>query len=249
MAKTFDALKKAEKENKMRFSETNAFGRTSLHRPYIPSGFKLPTQVEEEYHRMKHSIMGSDTERRIKTILFSSPSEGEGNSTVLLNFAITLASEGEKVLLVDANLRNPALHDIFTLDKEVGLTELLTGENTLKDVIKKTALDNLAVITSGIPNSNPSAIFTTQSLGSSLEQMKTQADWVLFDSPPINAYNDASSLASKMDGVVMVVEAEKTRWEVVQSARQHIENGKLKILGVILNRRKFHIPDWAYKML
>ena len=79
--------------------------------------------------------------------------------------------------------------------------------------------------------------------------MKLQADWVLFDSPPINVYNDASALAAKMDGVVMVVQAENTRWEVAQSAKKKIKNAKVSLLGVILNRRKMHIPDWAYKML
>ncbi|MBW1855201.1 MAG: hypothetical protein JRJ00_11075, partial [Deltaproteobacteria bacterium] len=82
MAKTFDALMKAEKENKMKPGETSAFDSASPHRPYMPSGFNLPTQVEEEYHRMKYQIISSGSEGRIKTILFSSSSEGEGNSTV-----------------------------------------------------------------------------------------------------------------------------------------------------------------------
>ena len=250
MAKTFDALMKAEKENKMKPGETSTFDSASPHRPYMPSGFNLPTQVEEEYHRMKHSIISSGPEMKIKTILFSAPSEGEGNSTVLINFAITLALEGEKVLLVDANLRSPVLHDIFSLDKKVGLTELLAGENILGDVTKKTTLDNLSVITSGIPNSNPSTLLTSLSLDSSLEQMKVRADWVLFDSPPINSYNDSSALAAKMDGVVIVVQAEKTRWEVAQSAKDKLTGyGRINILGAVLNKRRLYIPVWIYNLL
>ncbi len=67
--------------------------------------------------------------------------------------------------------------------------------------------------------------------------------------PPINSYNDSNTLAAKMDGVIMVVEAENTRWEVAQSAKERIESDKVKILGVVLNRRKMYIPDWAYKLL
>ena len=211
--------------------------------------FKISPQIVEEYHRMKHHILSSSPERKIKTLLFSSSIEGEGTSTVLISFAITLASRGDKVLLVDANLRNPTLHNLFNLDKKGGLTEVLLEENTLMDVIKQTKFTNLSVITSGIPHSNSFSIFESKSFDSFIEQMKARADWVLFDSPPINTYNDSSTLADKMDGVVMVVEAEKTRWEVAQSAKERIENGKVKILGVILNKRELYIPRWAYKML
>ena len=158
------------------------------------------------------------------------------------NFALTLASGGERVLLVDANLRTPSLHDAFNLEKLMGITEMLSGNITLKDVIKKTDVKNLLVITSGISPSNPFTLFESNSWEYLIAQMKTQAYWVLFDSSPINVYNDACPLAAKMDGVVMVVEAEKTRWEVAQNAKERIRNGKVNLLGIILNRRK-NIPQ------
>ncbi|NOQ87098.1 MAG: capsular biosynthesis protein, partial [Deltaproteobacteria bacterium] len=119
----------------------------------------------------------------------------------------------------------------------------------LEEIVKETPISNLSVITGGIPHTSPSSIFESSSLDALIEQMKTRADWVLFDSPPINSYNDSRTLATKMDGVVMVVQAEKTRWEVAQSARQRMESDKVKILGVVLNKRQMHIPEWAYKML
>jgi capsular exopolysaccharide synthesis family protein len=178
-----------------------------------------------------------------------SPTKGEGTSTVLTNFAITLATGGDTVLVVDANHRNPSLHNTLNVEKKGGLTELLHDKYHMRAVIKKTQIKNLSVITSGIPLSNPFSIFDSIALDNLITQMKLQADWVLFDSPPINVYNDASALAAKMDGVVMVVQAENTRWEVAQSANKKIKNAKVNLLGVILNRRKMHIPDWAYKML
>jgi len=119
----------------------------------------------------------------------------------------------------------------------------------LEEVVKETPISNLSVITGGIPHTSPSSIFESSLLDSLIEQMETRADWVLFDSPPINAYNDSRTLATKMDGVVMVVQAEKTRWEVAQSARQRMEHDNVNILGVVLNKKKMHIPEWAYKML
>jgi capsular exopolysaccharide synthesis family protein len=249
MAKTFEALMKAEKENQIKPEQAKVFDLKPKHKPHIPSNFNISPQVVEEYHRMKHHILSTNHEGKVKALLFSSSTAGEGNSTVLINFAITLASGGDKVLLVDANLRNPTLHDLFNVEIKGGLTELLLENNTLKDVIKRTQIKNLSVITGGIPHSNPFSVFESQSLDSFIGQMKAQADWVLFDSPPIHSYNDSSTLAAKMDGVVMVVQAEKTRWEVAQSAKERIGNSKVKILGVILNKRKLYIPGWAYKIL
>ncbi len=249
MAKTFEALMKAEKEDQIRPDEAKTFELKPRAKPLMPVEFKLPHQIAEEYHRLKQQLLSSVADSKIKTLLFSASTEGEGTSTVLSNFAITLASDGDKVLVIDANLRSPTLHDLFSLDKKGGLTELLLGDKSLKDVIKQTNLKNLSVITSGIPHSNPFAIYESQLLDSVIEQLEAQYDWILFDSPPITTCNDSTSLAGKVDGVVMVVQAENTRWEVAQSAKERINNGKANILGVVLNKRKMHIPNWAYKLL
>ena len=249
MAKTFEALIKAEKEDQIRPEESKIFDSKPHSKPYIPVSFKLPTYIVEEYHRMKHVLLSASPGKEMKTLMFFSAAEGDGTSTALINFAITLASEGDRVLLVDANLRNPSLHDPFSIEKRSGLTELVSENKKLEEVVKETPISNLSVITGGIPHTSPSSIFESSLLDVLIEQMKTRADWVLFDSPPINSYNDSRALATKMDGVVMVVQAEKTRWEVAQSARQRMEHDKVKILGVVLNKRQMHIPEWAYKML
>ena len=249
MAKTFEALLKAEKESQKRLQELAVFEPKPLPKPLQTAKPKISRQVMEEYHRMKYNILRVNPRKEIKTLLFTSPTEGEGHSTVLTHFAITLAPEGERALLVDANLRNPSLHEVFNLERKNGLTELFFEKSTLVDVIQKTRLNNLSVITCGKPCSNPSSVFESNSLDFHIEEMKAQADWVLFDSPPINSSDDSITLAGKVDGVVMVVEAEKTRWEVAESAKQRIESGKGTILGVVLNNRHFYIPEWIYKTL
>jgi Mrp family chromosome partitioning ATPase len=79
--------------------------------------------------------------------------------------------------------------------------------------------------------------------------LKSHADWVLFDSPPIHKYSDAAILANEVDGVIMVVQAEKTKWEVTQNARDIITKGNAQILGAVLNKKQFHIPALLYKLI
>ena len=249
MARTYEALLKAQKDHQMTSEEVKVFDLRPDTQYPLPVNFRVPLQVAEEYQRMKHLIRNASPDQKIKAVVFSSAKAGEGTTTVLSNFAISLAAGGERVILVDGNLRNPALHNLFNLDKMSGLSDHLLGTSTLPDVMKKTEMQNLFVITSGIPHTNPSSLFESKVLDSLIAEIKGQSDWILFDSPPINAFNDASALAAKMDGVIMVIEAENTRWEVAQSARERIASEKIQILGAVLNRRKMYIPEWAYRRL
>jgi len=249
VAKTFEALMRAEKENKRRLEEIAAFEQRPLLKQPVRAKLTFPSQISEEYQRIKYNILNSKSGKQIKALLFTSPTKGEGNSTVIINFAMTLASEGDRVLLVDADLRNPSFHHVFNLERKKGLSELFLGKSTLLDVIKGTPFNNLFIITCGVAYSDPLSVFESHSLSSYIEEMKQHADWVLFDAPPINSSNDAITLGAKVDGVVMVVEAEKTRWEVAENAKQRIESAKGTVLGVVLNNRKFYIPEWLYKTL
>ncbi|HOO38729.1 MAG TPA: CpsD/CapB family tyrosine-protein kinase [Deltaproteobacteria bacterium] len=249
MAKTYEALMKAEKEQQVRQEDNKVFD--IKHKPKInrPVSIQIPFRIEEEYHRMKHKLAVALPETKKKVLLFSCSSHGEGTTSIVLGFATSLAKGNEQVLLVDANVRNPTLHDFLGVDKKTGFVELILGEKSLPEVVKKTKINNLKVITAGILHSNPFSLFESAYLDSLIDQMKNEADWILFDSAPINSYIDSVALASKMDGVLMVVQAEKTRWEVAQTAKKRIEDAQGTLLGVILNRRKMYIPEWAYKLL
>ena len=206
--------------------------------------------VVEEYRRMKHKILTFDPNNSIKTILFCSSNKGEGNSTVLLHFGQILASEGYRVILVDGNLRGPVLHRLLRVERDKGLAEFyFQGKNLdVTELMKETPLDNLWLVTSGY-HPNPGVIFEEAAFETQFENLKAQGDWVLFDSPPLNSYTDALALAGKVDGVVLVAQAEKTRWEVVQESKARLEKSGGRILGVVLNKRRFHIPGWVYKRM
>ena len=135
MAKTYEALMKAEKENQVRQEENKVFD--LKHKPKInkPVSFQIPFRIEEEYHRMKHRVAVALPETKKRVLLFSCSSHGEGTTSIVLGFATSLAKGGEKVLLVDANVRNPALHDFLACEECVQRTLLAYVED--EDLVQK----------------------------------------------------------------------------------------------------------------
>jgi capsular exopolysaccharide synthesis family protein len=269
MAKTYTALKRAEEEQGLK-AEVPALSSPlqemepsiparkeppKINLPYVlprpPASGSLPFAVEE-YQRMKYKIIHCDSDIIVKSILFCSPGRREGTSTVLIHFAQTLAVEGNRVLLVDANLRTPYLHQSFHLPRENGLVEMIFSGSSFRNIdqfIKATNLENLWVITGGQPYANPNSLLESGYLDDLNEHLKRQWDWILFDCPPVNAYSDSIAIACKTDGIIIVVQAGKTRWEAVQGTRERLENCGGRVLGVVLNKRRFHIPDWIYRRL
>lgn len=250
MGKIYEVLKKAEADKQFQSKEFKSPDRVIYPKQYPSPKLKGSPTMLEECHRMKLMLQAAKNDERIRTIVFSSALQGEGTSTVLINFAKTVASAGESVLLVDANLRRPALHEAFNIEQNWGLSDFFQGKSSVSDIIKKTKIHNLSVITCGTFNHhNPLAMFSDDAIDAFIGEIKEQADWVLFDTPSLNSYNSSISLAAKTDGVVLVVEAEKTRWEVAQKAYRQLEEGGIRVLGAVLNKRKMHIPDWFYKRL
>jgi len=247
MGKTYEALMQADRE-KSKKPEAGMNLESSRIHP-IPQGVNIPLPILEEYHRMEYKISSWYPEKKSRALVFVGPSEGEGNSTVLTHFGISMAFRGESVLLVDMDWRRPSIHRFFDLPTGKGSIEWIFDQCTLEEAIQNTYLENLHVITSGtIPVGSfptPPSLF----LDYHIKNMKSKANWILIDAPPINASNDAIALAPKVDGVIMVVKAEKTRWEVAQNARQRIESGEGNILGVVLNDRRYYIPEWLYQRL
>ena len=204
----------------------------------------------EDYKRLQQNIIGAllpDVNPR--TLLFTSVSDGEGSETIVSRFGLVLAASGEQVLLVDTHLRDPVLHQIFSIEQAPGTTELLSGRRTLTEVIHRTALDGLLLIPGGSPVADPFFFQELETLDAATNVMKAFADWIIFSCPPINTYNDAAALAGLVNGVVLVIQAEKTRWEVAQSAKERLEKAGANILGVVLNDRRHHIPGWIYRRL
>ena len=172
-----------------------------------------------------------------RLLLITSPAPLEGKTTTVANLGISLAQSGQRVLLVDANLRHPGLDREFGLSGEKGLVSLLTEpETSLDEAIQETRIPGLRVLPAGGAPANPAEVLDWPEMGDLLARLKPLADYVLVDSPPVLAATDAGILARQVDGVLLVVEADKTRAGMLQQAATTLENVRASLLGVVINR-------------
>jgi succinoglycan biosynthesis transport protein ExoP len=170
-------------------------------------------------------------------VLVTSAQPLEGKTTTACNLATALAYGGQKVLLVDADMRRPGVHRGLGLENECGLSELLGGQATLAQSVQRLVEPDVWVITAGAPPPNPSELLGSERMESLLAQVKTGPfDWVIIDTPPVLAVSDASILTPWVSGVTFVVGSEMTRRRLAERAIDTLAAGRPRILGAVLNR-------------
>ena len=192
--------------------------------------------VSEDYRTVRTSIMLSYAERPPKTIVFSSALPQEGKTVTLANMAVSFSQLRKKVLVVDADLRKPRLHQIFNVKNVKGLTAYLTGKTQLKDIVHKTSIENIWLIPSGPIPPNPSELLNSKKMKTMIEELKKKNDFVLIDSPPVLAVVDPLIISLLADGVVLVIQPEKTEREPFLKAVEELKRDKAKIIGVLFNK-------------
>jgi tyrosine-protein kinase Etk/Wzc len=197
--------------------------------------FAPKSPISEAYRTFRTNIQYTKLDRELKTILVTSPGPGEGKSTSVANLAITMAQMGSKVLLIDSDLRRPILHSIFSIDRRVGLSNVLVGRATFDEAIQPTEIENLYVLPCGTLPPNPSELLGSVAMRTALDEMKQNFDIVLFDSPPIIAVTDAAVLSSQLDGVILVIKSGQTDREAALRATTLLKNVKTRVLGALLN--------------
>jgi len=194
--------------------------------------------VSEAYRQLRTNIQFYGLDRSLQTILVTSAGAQEGKSTTLANLAVTFAEAGRSVLMVDCDLRRPSLHKLFGVSNEPGLTTVIRDEKTLTDVVLPTAIPGLGLLPSGPLPPNPSEILGSQRMDRLIETLRGFAEVVLFDAPPTIAVTDAMVLSAKMDGVLLVVSAGRTKRDHAVRAKRLLEKVNAKVLGVVLNNTK-----------
>lgn len=210
----------------------------------------ISPEARPHYEILKSNIMMHAKEKGIKTLSICSPAAKEGSSTVALNLAASLTKDhGSRVVLVDANLRHPFLHSRFNLPTTPGFSDVIHEGTNVHEAIKQSVIPNLFVLTSGISPPNPMVIFESPKFAHLIEVLRREFDWIVFDCAPINIYPDSAVLASRLDGVILVIQAENKRAEVAIQAKEHLEQAGAKILGAVLNRRRHIIPEMVYRRL
>jgi non-specific protein-tyrosine kinase len=193
--------------------------------------------VTESYRMIRNKIQfRSGDVQPIRSILVTSPSPGDGKSVTAVNLAVIMAKAGHRTILVDTDLSQPVLHEMFNVDKYMGLADMLDPHETDYDrCIKDTFIRTLRLVTSGTPISDPSERISTERTAEVMKQLEQRADIVIFDSPPVLLAADAAILAGYVDGVIMVLRAGKTTRSDVRRAILELENVDANLLGCILN--------------
>jgi len=191
--------------------------------------------VSEAYRTLRTSIDFAGLDKPIKTLLVTSASPEEGKSSTLANLAVVSAQEGKRVIVVDCDLRRPSLHSIFNLSNTEGLTTALMNAEALKSPpLQGVGIDGLSVLTSGPIPPNPLELLGSRRLADLLAALAEQADLVMVDAPPVVAVADAAVLASKVDAVLLVVQAGRAKRDYVERAKSVLEKANARIIGAAL---------------
>jgi capsular exopolysaccharide synthesis family protein len=191
--------------------------------------------VAEAYRTVRTAIYFGVPDPKSKTLLVTSPSPGDGKTTMASNLAIAIAQSGRRVLLIDADTRKPMMHKIFNLADEVGLSSVLLGEAKLDKAIQKTGAPNLEVLPCGPLPPNPSEILNSQAFLDLVNSLCLQYDQIVIDSPPVEPVTDARILAASCDTTVLVLRAEKSTRRLSAHARDALIGVGANLLGVIVN--------------
>ncbi len=201
----------------------------------------------EAYRNLRMNLMFMSTEDEpIRTMLFSSPGPDEGKSTTAVNFAVMLAQQGQRVLLIDADLRRPSLHRSLDLLREPGLTNLLVGDATSREAVRPNVLPNLDVLPSGPFPPNPSELLNSRTMERLLEDFAGKYTQIIIDSLPILAVTDASVLAGHVDGAVLVLRSGETEQRAAERAVDQLRRLNVRIFGAVLNEVAITANDESY---
>jgi tyrosine-protein kinase Etk/Wzc len=192
--------------------------------------------TSEAYRTLRTNVTFVSAEQRaLQLICVTSPGPGDGKSTTAANLAITLAQQGAHTLLVDADLRRPLVHRAFNLVQEPGLTDVLVGKAALPEAVRPGVIPNLDVLPGGALPPNPSELLGSEAMRRLLEQLRSQYDSVIFDTPPALAVTDATVLAAGTDAVILVLWAGETEEAAAQRAVEMFRRVQARVAGSVLN--------------
>ncbi len=194
--------------------------------------------TSEAYKTVLTSIHYSPAANGIRTVLVTSAGPAEGKTTTLTNLGIAAAQNGKRVLMVDSDLRKPAIHRIFGLRKDIGFTDYLTGEAGLAHIVQETDVPNLCVIARGTSSPNPSGLISSDRMKEFARTVRDKFDLVLFDSPPCTVVADPLILASLTDAVVNVTQSGRYSRKMVGRGIDLLEGVNANVIGVVLNEVK-----------
>jgi len=246
MSRNFELLQQIEKEHEVL---------PTLTRPAISgNGRKARLDLEaisrEERMKLVQRLFLLPGSEAPHLVVFCGVETGDGSSWVCAHASETLASQVKaSVCVVDANMRTPFLHKYFRRDNLLGLSDAVLQSGPVRNFAHQVNGGNLWLITCGSKTTDPHSLLTSDGLRSRLAELRAEFDYVLLDGPPVNLYADTALLGKLADGVVLVVQANSTHREVARKAKESLEGAKVRLLGAVLNKRTFPIPESLYRKL
>jgi capsular exopolysaccharide synthesis family protein len=189
----------------------------------------------EAYRTLRTNLIFSSVEKPVTTLLVTSPAQSEDKSTVIANLAVALAQAGHKTILIDADLRRPAQHEIWGATSERGLTTMILEDGALAaPPLVETGVANLSLLPTGPLPPIPADVLSSQRMGEVIGVLKARATYLLFDAPPVLAATDAALLGAKLDGVLLAVRTGSTRRDQLGRARDELERVHVRLLGAVM---------------
>jgi polysaccharide biosynthesis transport protein len=204
-------------------------------KPEIISAERPHSTISESYLSLRTSIIFTAVEHRRKILLFTSSGPQEGKTTTAINLAIAMAQAGEKVLLLDADLRQPRVESVFDFGIEYGVTEILVGSEDIDSVVHETWVENLYLLASGRIPPNPSELIGSTKMRELLAELEKSYDRIIIDSPPALAVTDSVILSGMVDGTIVVIKSGDTNRNAVLKTKEMIEEMKnANLIGAVL---------------
>ena len=194
----------------------------------------------EAYRALHANLKFASIDRSLNSMVVAPPDIAGLEDSVAANLAVVMAQAGQRVILIDADLRRPRLHDLFGLSQEPGVTDIvLSWDEAMEIPLVATDVEGLRLIPSGALPPNPADILGSQSMDALLERLQAEADIVIFTAPPVTVAVDASVLAAQTDGLMLVVRAGHTRRDRVDQAKEQLKRFRGRLLGAVMtNARK-----------
>ncbi|HTR81976.1 MAG TPA: polysaccharide biosynthesis tyrosine autokinase [Bacteroidota bacterium] len=204
--------------------------------PHLITAINPYSRIADSYRRLRTSVQYWKKDTPIKSILMASGAPQEGKSLTTANLAVVFAQTRKKVLIVDVDLRRPTVHEIFNLDLEPGLTEVLFGEVDLSAAIRHSFIENLDILPCGSIPLNPTELIGSVTMKNLKAELDNMYDIVMYDSPPILLFTDSELLVALVDAVVFVVKTNSTTFDSLDHSVDIIEGIRLNLAGIVVNQ-------------
>jgi Mrp family chromosome partitioning ATPase len=252
MSRNFELLQKLGKEQDL-INPVPANGNHSA--PAQPPALTAPTaaasdvdqQGLEQINALVQQVFTGPGADAPRTVVFASTEPGTGCSWVCAHVAEVLGSRvAGTVCVIDANLRDPGLHQQFNVENETGLSDALSLLDPIRTFARSLSRPNLWLISAGSAAEGAQTLLTSDRMRLRLTELRAECDFILIDTSAMSVGNDAIGLGSLADGVVMVLKANASRREAARQAVQELQGGKAKVLGAVLNQRSYPIPEKLY---